>query len=308
MMPRRLPPLLALRVFECAARHLSFTRAAEELCVTQAAVSHQIRALENWFGKPLFKRLNRSLKLTDEGERLVSPLTQAFDIMAGATGEVALDDERDVLNVSMLDSFASIWILPRLHRFHERFPNIDIRFLSKPVEEDVLATGDADLDIRYGDGNWPGLHVHEFLREDIFPVCSPKVLENHAPLTNLEELSDFDLLHDVMSIDWQHFLENFGVDSVKVRRGFSFNHSHLVIQACIKGNGFALGREALVVEALKLGQLVRPFKEAITSPYAYHIVCRKEDSDAAPIKAFSYWLMDEIESTGANEKLATNAS
>ncbi len=307
-MARRLPPLLALRVFECAARHLSFTRAGEELCVTQAAVSHQIRALETWFGKPLFKRLNRSIKLTDEGEILVGPLSQAFDIMAATTSEVMQDDERIFITVAMLGSFGSIWVLPRLQLFHERFPDIDIRFITKPVEDNILASGDADLDIRYGDGNWPGLHVHEFLREDIFPVCSPKYLENCGAVDSLGQLADCDLLHDVMSVDWKQFLEHFGVHGVKVKQGFGFNHSHHVIQACIEGNGFALGRGAIVADALNTGQLVRPFKETLPAEYSYYIVCRKEDSDHAAIKAFSYWLMDEVEATNMPTLIPKGAS
>lgn len=300
-MTRRLPPLLALRVFECAGRHLSFTKAAEELCVTQAAVSHQIRALETWFGKPLFKRLNRSLKLTVEGERMLGPMTEALDIMAAATSEIAQDDDSQVLNVSVLDSFASVWILPRLQNFHQRFPDIDIRFVSSPVEEDNLGSGHSDLEIRYGNGTWPGLHVYKFMDEEIFPVCSPKLFEDREPPTNLDELEEFELLHDVMSIDWELFLKNFGVKPINVRRGFGFNHSQLVVQACIEGNGFALGRGALVADAIKTGQLVRPFKESMPAGLAYYVVCRPGDSDDAAIKAFSYWLMDEIEAENALE-------
>ncbi|MES2059052.1 MAG: transcriptional regulator GcvA [Pseudomonadota bacterium] len=297
-MSRKLPPLLALRVFECAARHLSFTRAADELCVTQAAVSHQIRALEDWFGKPLFRRLSRSLKLTEAGERLLQPLTDAFDIMADVTTDVSADEGRQVLNVSMLDSFASVWVIPRLASFHQRFPDIDLRFLSRPLEEDVLGSGDADVEIRYGDGNWPGMHVYEFLKEELFPVCSPSLLDGVPPAEGLEDLQRFNLLHDVLSIGWEDFLAHHGVKSVSTRRGFGFNHSHLVMQACTEGNGMALGRSALVMPALRSGALVRPFSETMPADQAYYIVCRTADADAAPVKAFAYWLMDELESSG----------
>ena len=297
-MSRKLPPLLALRVFECAGRHLSFTRAADELCVTQAAVSHQIRALEVWFGKPLFLRLTRSLKLTEAGERLLAPLTKAFDIMADVTKDVTAVDGRHVLNVSMLDSFASIWVLPRLQSFHARFPDIDLRFLSRPLEEDALLRGDADVEIRYGDGHWPGMHVYEFLKEDLFPVCSPSLLEGRPPLDDLTDLEQFDLLHDVLSIDWEDFLNHFGIRSINTRRGFGFNHSHLVIQAAIAGNGIALGRSGLVAPALESGELVKPLPHSMPSDQSYYIVCRLEDADSAAVKAFSYWLMDEMESLG----------
>ena len=294
-MQRKLPPLLALRVFECAARHLSFTRAADELCVTQAAVSHQIRALEDWFGKPLFLRLNRTLKLTEAGEILHGPLTQSLDIIAEATTQVANDEGRQTLNVVALDSFVGACIIPVLPKFHMRFPDIDLRFLSRSLEEDTLAAGDAEMEIRYGNGNWPGMHVFEFLKEDIFPVCSPKLLEGHEPLTELSQLAEFDLIHDVMSIDWREFLDHFGVSDVNARGGFGFNHSNLVLRAALAGHGFALGREALVANALKTGELVRPFKEAITSDSSYYIVCRPQVSDTPEVKAFSYWLLDELE-------------
>ena len=294
-MPHKLPPLLALRVFECAARHLSFTRAADELCVTQAAVSHQIRALEDWFGKPLFLRLNRTLKLTEAGEMLRGPLTHALETIAEATSQVTNDEGRQTLNIVALDSFVGACIIPVLPRFHTRFPDIDLRFLSMPVEKDALAAGDADIAIRYGDGNWPGMHVFEFLKEDIFPVCSPQLLEGREPLTDLAQIAEFDLIHDVMSIDWQEFLQYFGVPGINTRGGFGFNHSNLVLRAAIAGHGFVLGREALVANSLKAGTLVRPFKEAITSKQSYYIVCRPQDSDSAEVKAFSYWLMDELE-------------
>lgn len=266
--------------------------------MTQAAVSHQIRALEEWFGQPLFRRLNRSLKLTEGGERLVGPLTQAFDTMADITADVAAGDDRQVLNIAVLDSFASAWILPRLTSFRQRFPDIDLRFVARPIEEDALTAGDADVEIRYGQGHWPGMHVHEFLKEDIFPVCSPSIFADCAPPADLADLARFDLLHDVMSVDWQHFLTHFGVTSINVRRGFGFSHSHLVTQACIAGNGFALGRGALVAAALERGELVRPFTETMPSDQSYYIVCRTEDADTAAVKAFSYWLMDEVDMTG----------
>lgn len=169
---RRLPPLGSIRVFECAARHLSFTRAADELCVTQAAVSHQIKALEEWLGISLFKRLNRCIKLTEAGARYAGPLTIAFDGMADATNSLLTQREPSTLTVGMLESFASIWVLPRLAAFRKQYPELDVRFITMGPDTNALANGDVDMEIRYGKGDWPGLHVKEILREDIFPVCS----------------------------------------------------------------------------------------------------------------------------------------
>lgn len=302
-MSRKLPPLIALRVFESASRHLSFTRAADELCVTQAAVSHQIKALETWLGTPLFLRLSRSIKLTEAGESLAKPLTQALDLIDEASTHVVnFKDETPVLTIGMPDSFATLWALPRLSGFKERFPDISIRFMSKDMEDDILGTGDVDVEIRYGDGNWPNFHVYPLLRERVFPVCAPSLLIDNGAPSSLDDIRNYPLLHDVFSIDWKSFLEGFEVTGVNLRQGYGFNHSHQVIQACINGNGFALGREVLVAQALKSGQLVRPFKESVASEDGYHIVCRQDDSDNALVKAFSYWLLDEAETLQAEEK------
>ena len=294
-MSRKLPPLLGLRVFECVARHLSFTRAADELCVTQAAVSHQIKALEEWMGGPLFQRLSRTIKLTELGESLVAPIGQALDIMADATGR-ALDRDQNVpLTVGVFDSFSSAWIIPRLARFRERFPAVDVRFIAKRQEDDALSSGDADIEIRFGNGSWPNFQVERLLTESVLPVCSPALIERHGTPESLADAPRFPLLHDVFSIDWSEFLQYFGVRGVNMHRGFGFSHSHLVKQACIDGQGIALGRWPLVAEDLESGALVRPFSEVLALDSAYYIVCRKAVSDEANIKAFAYWLLDEAE-------------
>ena len=272
-MRRRLPPLIALRVFECAARHLSFTRAADELCVTQAAVSHQIKALEEWLGVRLFERLSRSIKLTDAGALLANPLTEAFDILADATHKALAGENHRVLRISCLDSFTVAWVLPRLSDFKATYPDIDLRFLATRQEEDALSSGDADLEIRYGEGGWPGQTVIELMREDIFPVCSPELLDRSGPVRNVDDLQHFELLHDVLSIDWESFLNHFGA-SFKPTRGTGFTHSHLVLQACMGGNGVALGRSALVQEALRKGLLVRPLDISMPSDFGYFLVHR----------------------------------
>ncbi len=292
-MNRRLPPLIAMRVFECVARHLSFTRAADELCVTPAAVSHQIRTLEDWLGISLFKRLNRSIKLTTAGEVYAVQLTRSFDLMTEATNRVVNMSGAKVLKVATLDSFMAVWLLPRLNIFHGLYKDMNVRFQSLRQEVDALSTGDVDLEIRYGKGNWPGLHRKEILCEDVFPVCSPKLLQRNHKLKVLSDLKHFNLLHDVIDLDWKQWLEHFNVEDVDPERGFGFNQSHFVLQACIDGHGVALGREALVAEALASGQLIRPFKESLPSPYSYYIVYREDDTDLSYIKDFASWLIEE---------------
>jgi LysR family glycine cleavage system transcriptional activator len=294
-MSRKLPPLLGLRVFECVARHLSFTRAADELCVTQAAVSHQVKALEDWLGAPLFQRLSRTIKLTEMGESLVGPLGHAFDVMAAATGQALERDQVAPLTVATFDSFSSAWIIPRLSRFRERFPDIDVRFIAKRQEDDVLSSGDADLEIRYGNGAWPNLQVEKLMGESVLPVCAPSLIERYGKPRTLADVAEFPLLHDVFSIDWAEFLHHFNVEGVNVRRGFGFSHSHLVKQACLAGHGLALGRWPLVAEEVERGELVAPFEETLMLDDAYYVVCRRSVSDEVNIKAFAYWLLDEGE-------------
>ena len=295
-MHRRLPPLVALRVFECAARHLSFTRAADVLGVTPPAVSHQIKALEDWLGTPLFKRLNRTIRLTKAGEIYAPMLTSAFNTLAEATNKVINMGGARVLQVGALDSFAAVWLLPRLHRFRERHPALDVRFNTLGQDADPLASGSVDLEIRYGSGAWPSLHVREIMREDIFPVCSPRLLEGKHPLKSLHDLKHFDLLHDVATLDWSTFLAHCGVTDVDPERGYGFTQSHFVLQACIDGNGVALGREAIVAEALARGQLVRPLAESVPSEYSYYIVAREEEADLPHVTAFAEWIIEETRS------------
>ena len=307
-MNRRLPPLVAMRVFECSARYLSFTRAADALGVTPPAVSHQIKALEDWLGTPLFKRLNRSIKLTKAGELYAPLLTNAFDILVEATNKVVNMGGARTLKVAALDSFAAVWLLPRLHRFRERYRDLDVRFTTLGQDADPLSSGSVDLEIRYGHGAWPSLHVEEIMREDIFPVCSPKLLNERHPLKTLNDLKHFDLLHDVATLDWKTFLTRFGVTDVDPERGYGFTQSHFVLQACIDGNGVALGREAIVAEALASGQLIRPFKERVPSEYSYFIVTREEESELPHIKSFAAWLVEETRSFMEEHKIRASAA
>jgi LysR family glycine cleavage system transcriptional activator len=305
-MNRRLPPLVAMRVFECSARYMSFTRAADALGVTPPAVSHQIKALEDWLGTPLFKRLNRSIKLTKAGELYAPLLTSAFDILVEATNKVVNMGGARILKVAALDSFSAVWLLPRLHHFRERHPDLDVRFTTLGQDSDPLSSGSVDLEIRYGVGSWPSLHVREIMREDIFPVCSPKLLDGRHQLKTLSDLKHFDLLHDVATLDWKSFLTHFGVTDVDPERGYGFTQSHFVLQACIDGNGVALGREAIVAEALAKGQLVRPLKESVPSEYSYYIVTREEESDLPHIKSFAAWLIEETRSFMEEHKIRHN--
>jgi LysR family glycine cleavage system transcriptional activator len=298
-MRRRLPPLNTLRVFESGARRLSFTRAAEELHVTQAAVSHQIKALEDWLGTPLFLRLSRGLKLTAAAERYLREVTAALDLISTATNQLMRPDDRRILSVASTDSFTSSWLLPRLKSFRTLYSDIDLRVLSVDREVDVFERGDVDLEIRYGDGNWPGLSSTKLMGEEIFPVCSPAVALGPPRLSVPADLKRQTLLHDIMVTDWNAWLDAAGVADVDGERGPGFNHSHHVIQAALNGDGIALGRSVLVADALARGDLVRPFSVAIPSAYSYYLVSTEPPLDDSVVAAFRGWILAQSLATAS---------
>jgi len=293
-MRRRLPPLNTLRVFESGARRLSFTRAAEELHVTQAAVSHQIKALEDWLGTPLFLRLSRGLKLTAAAEHYLRDVTAALDLISTATSQLMRPDDRGILSVATLDSFASAWLLPRLKSFRRQYPDIDVRILSVDREVDVFERGDVDLEIRYGDGNWPELSATKLMDEEIFPVCSPAVAAGPPRLVSPADLKHHTLLHDIMVTDWSAWLDAAGISGVDGERGPGFNHSYHVILAAVNGDGVALGRSVLIADALARGDLIRPFAISTPSAYSYYLVGMEPLIDDPAVAAFRAWIMTQV--------------
>ena len=291
-MARRLPPLNALRAFEAAARHLSFTRAAQELNVTQAAVSHQVKALEERLGVKLFHRRNRALLLSEAGQAYLPPLRDAFDGLAAATERVLARDSSGALTVSALSSFAATWLVPRLKRFRELHADIEVRLTASDHLVD-FAREDVDIAIRYGRGEWPGLRADRFLTEDIFPVCSPALLGGAQPLRRPGDLRHHTLLHDDMRESWRMWLLAAGVDDIDAYRGPGFSHSNLVIRAAIDAQGVALGRSALVQAELEAGTLVRPFRVSLPAEYAYYVVCPEVTAERPKEQAFRDWVLGE---------------
>jgi len=304
-MARKLPPLNALRAFEAAARHLSFTRAAAELNVTQAAISHQVKALEARLGVILFRRLNRALRLTDSGQAYLQAVRDAFDAIAAATERLYADEAGGRLTVTTIHSFAAAWLLPRLLRFHVLHPEIDV--LLDAADEIVdFAAGGVDLAIRYGTGNWPGLRVEQWMTEEIFPVCSPDLVTGPAPLRETADLRHQTLLHDDMRVNWAIWLKAAGVAGVDSNSGPGFTDSRLVLQAAIGGHGVALARSLLVADDLAAGRLVRPFDKALPAGFAYYIVTAKADWDRPKVRAFREWLVAEAAGTPLPQSVATH--
>jgi LysR family glycine cleavage system transcriptional activator len=303
-MARRLPPLNALRAFEAAGRNLSFTKAAEELNVTQAAVSHQIKTLEDVLGVALFRRMNRQILLTDAGQSLLPAASQAFDSLALAVSRLPSAQDSGELRLSALPSFAAKWLLPRLFRFREQHPEIDILLEASHALTDFRRS-DTDLAIRYGGGNYEGLHVELFMREEHFPVCSPRLLEeartNGPPLEKPEDLARHTLLHDDSPgtfefPNWNTWLSAAGVTNVDTSHGPAFSDSAMLIQAAVAGYGIALGRRSLCTEELASGQLVAPFDFVLRADAAYYLVSAPDKWELPKVQAFRRWLREEARS------------
>lgn len=287
---RRLPPLSSLRAFEAAARLRSVSRAAEELAVTQSAISHQLAAFEEWLGQPAFRRAGRGIAPSEAAERILPEVSEAFDQLDRAMRKLqALDPRAGWLTVSMMPSFAAKWLVPRLGAFRAQHPEIDVWIATFEPQSDPLGT-DVDVAIRYGDGNWPGEHAVLFLEEDLFPVCAPAMLKGRYPLKKPEDLKRHTLLHDEMREDWRMWLEAAGVKGIDPARGPGFDDSALLIQAAIDGMGVALGRSALVKGDIAAGRLVKPFALILRAQFAYYVTCKKGTEDLPKIRAFRDWL------------------
>ncbi|MGB0894751.1 MAG: transcriptional regulator GcvA [Parashewanella sp.] len=301
-MPRRLPPLNAVKAFEAAARHLSFTRAAEELFVTQAAVSHQIKALEEYLGLKLFRRKNRALLLTEEGQSYFLDIKDIFVQIAESTERLLARSATGSLTVSMSPSFAIQWLVPRLAKFSEQNPDIDVRIKAVDSEDDHL-TDDVDVAIYYGEGNWPNLRLDKLRNEVLIPVCSPLLLTGPKPLNKPEDLKQHTLLHDMGRHDWKAWFKKCGVSGINVNQGPIFSHSSLVLQAAVHGQGIALGYSVLATPDIKAGRLVIPFQEVLVSPNAYYLVCDNSQAELGKIAAFREWMLEMFAEESPNELL-----
>ncbi len=300
-MTRHLPPLNALRAFEAAARHLSFAKAAEELAVTPAAVSHQIRQLEEWIGLGLFVRLTRKVALTEAGRSSLPHLTQAFDQMEEAMTRLRGRDRDRVLTLSVIPSFAGRWLVPNIEAFNKMYPDIDVRISANPAMVD-FRSGDVDIGIRFGAGNYPGLKVDTLFIEQYAPLCSPDLLKGPHPLNSPADLVHHTLLHhdseyvDEPAPDWRMWLKFEGIDEIDTDRGPRFSFADHAIQAAIGGQGVLLGRLTLAQADIDAGRLVRPFGSAIPSKLGYFLVRPKDRKDRMRVTAFREWILLEMKS------------
>lgn len=295
-MTRLLPPLNALRAFEAAARHLSFTKAAAELHVTPAAIGQQVKLLEDHLGVVLFRRLHRALMLTEAGQTCLPGVRDGFDRLSEAMGRLSRLDDSGALTVSVAPSFASKWLVPRLDSFQAAHPEIDVHIAASMQVID-FASGEVDLAIRYGGGRYEGLSVERVMTETVFPVCSPQLLKGKHALTSPARLRHHTLIHDMSPDndpscpDWRMWLRASGVGEVDWNRGLRFNQSSLVIEAAVSGRGVALAKSALAEADLKAGRLVRPFDRVLPIEFAYYLVCPPHKAELRKVRVFRDWLM-----------------
>jgi len=311
-MASRLPPLNALRAFEAAARHLSVKKAAIELNVTPAAVSHQIRMLEDYLGVQLFHRYNRALELTDAARASLPKLREGFDCLVQAVERLRSHVSGGVLTVSAAPSFAARWLMPRLHRFIAAHPEVDVRVSARMRRVSVDGKGDvaeratveawlddSDIAILYGRGNYPTLWVKKLLDLTITPICSPQLLQGDHPLKKPADLAQHMLLHDDTGdlYDnepfWDVWLSAANVSGVDARRGPHFSHAVLAFEAAIDAVGVVATMPVLAAEDIAAGRLVAPFELHLPLDSAYYLVCHESASTRPAVSLFRDWLLDE---------------
>jgi LysR family glycine cleavage system transcriptional activator len=313
-MAYRLPPLNALKAFEATARHSSVKKAAHELSVTPAAVSHQIKALEDYLGVSLFHRRNRALELTDAARACLPKLREGFDSLAQAVEQLRARKGGDMLMVSAAPSFAARWLMPRLHRFLEARPEIDVRVSARlrqasegrrkgaAAERATVDAwlADSDVAILYGRGDYPGFRVDRLLELNITPICSPRLLKDpEHPLLRPADLRHHLLLHDDTGdlydgvSFWEVWLQAAGVEGVDLKRGPHFSHAVLAFEAAVEGHGVVATMPVLAETDLNAARLVTPFRLRVPLVSAYYLVSREESAARPAVAAFREWLLAE---------------
>ncbi|MCQ8186243.1 transcriptional regulator GcvA [Parvularcula maris] len=295
---RKLPPLNALRAFEAAGRHLSFSKAADELAVTPGAISQQMRILENWLGTPLFTRDPKGLQLTEAGLAALPQMREGFDRLAAGTRLMQAGTGPSKVTVSVAPSFASKWLVPRLDDFQQQRPETDI-YVHADMEIVDFGSADVDVAVRFGRGGYDGLVSERLMGETIVPVCSPALTKGQNALRSPEDLAHHTLIHDDSDKDgmpnWEMWLRAAGIEAASGTRGPRFNQSSLAIEAAVAGKGVALARYALAVADLEAARLVIPFAHETPTDFAYWLVYPEAKAVLPDVSAFTGWLKAEAE-------------
>ncbi|PMR76692.1 LysR substrate-binding domain-containing protein [Billgrantia endophytica] len=288
-----------LKVFAVSARHLSFTRAAEELHVTTGAVSQQIKQLETRLGFKLFRRLPRRLELTEEGQRLADVVEEAYQSVGLEVKRLRSGVMSGIIRLRSVPAFLSKWLMPRLPRLQARFPDIELQIIAEDSSLS-LREGEFDLAIDLNDGHYPGLSITPLMEEVIFPVCAPALLRHRPALGQPGDLAWYPLLHDVTAwrgghpyAEWEHYLHEAEAIPINVRRGYTFNRHRLAMEGAIAGMGVAIARQALLTNELKTGALIAPFPQRIPTGKRYGIVHTSGALDDRRVAAVHDWIVEE---------------
>lgn len=291
----------SLQVFACAARHLSFTRCADELHVTPGAISQQIRQLEERLGFSLFHRVGRGLELTAEGQRLSMVANEVNSRISDELRLLHSGRIGGLLKIRCIPSFLSKWLMPRLPSLEAEYPDIQLHIVAED-SSGSLRDDDFDLAIDLNDGSYPGLNTTPLLEEELFPVCSPKLLQGRPPLDSPSQLVHYPLLHDITAwrdsyeyAEWEFYLAAIGADGIDVRRGHTFNRNHLTIDAARMGMGVAIARRALITDELEQRSLIAPFGSAIKARKKYVIAYREGALNTPSRRAVHDWIVDQAQ-------------
>lgn len=309
----RLPPLDLFHTFEAVARHRSFTLAADELCLTQSAVSRQIKTLEEALGLRLFHRLHRAIEATAEGQRLFDSVTRGLDDISACLAALGASVKSPQITVCASVAFAWYWLMPRLERFGALQPDVDLRVLA--TDQPVLpGTGEVDVAVLFGSGQWEGLEARLLFGERVYPVCSPAYLRDHLMLHRSEDLLDQTLLHleygkpAFGGVDWRSWLLRQGVNGQPVRRGLRFNSYPMVLQAAEAGHGVALGWSYVTDPLLAEGRLVCPVDRVLETRDGYYLCTSESAGKNQGIAAFLNWIAAEATGQAGIDIPAGNAT
>lgn len=291
---KKLPPLNALKAFESAARHLNFTKAAEELFVTQAAVSHQIKLLEDFLGVPLFHRKNRLLELTELGLQYFDEIGPLLEQIAGATDRIRQKNSRQILTISVPQTFGMQWLVPRLNAFHEKFPDIEVRIKGVDQDEGLLGK-EIDVAIYYGSGKWENVQSIRLVESPLVILASPKFLEKQ-PLVEPKDLIGKTLLHVFSRNKWKRTIEHFGLTAeLDVEQsGSMFSHTFMAIQAAMHQQGIAIANKILAQHELEQGNLIEPFPTGLMDEKAFYVVYPPQMAEHATVQRFVAWIVGEM--------------
>jgi len=292
-MARKLPPLNSMKCFEAAGRLLSFTDAAKELNVTQAAISHQIKKIEEYLGVPLFIRSPRKITLTEQGKILLPNIVEVFDKLSIAVESVNQEQQfSNMVNVRLAPSFAAKWLSPRLKYFWSKYPEIDLSLYHAHPPVD-FEREDVDLAVTYGRGKWTNVISEPLLSLDFFPVCSPAFMKNDKPLKKIDNLRYYSFLHDANYECWAEWLALAGASDIVSNQGTIIDDTNVLIQAAIDGQGVALGSTPFVEDHLKSGRLVKPFDITLRNDFAYYVVSTEQKLLNPAVRAFKDWLLSQ---------------